>query len=89
MYDSMLKPAFIFDGRKILDHSALTKLGFHVETIGKRPGYSFQVWSVFTFSFKYALINEKFVSRNRSKTGPVPMAFKRKIIPDCKLGARV
>jgi len=38
MYDSMLKPAFIFDGRKILDHSALAKIGFHVETIGKRPG---------------------------------------------------
>nr|CAG4646931.1 EOG090X03RJ [Megafenestra aurita]SVE92303.1 EOG090X03RJ [Megafenestra aurita] len=42
MYDSMLKPAFVFDGRKILDHAALTKIGFHVETIGKRPGQSFQ-----------------------------------------------
>jgi len=42
MYDSMLKPAFIFDGRKILDHSALAQIGFHVETIGKRPGQSFQ-----------------------------------------------
>jgi len=34
MYDSMMKPAFIFDGRKILDHNALSKIGFHVETIG-------------------------------------------------------
>ncbi|KAK4019778.1 hypothetical protein OUZ56_001785 [Daphnia magna] len=42
MYDSMLKPAFVFDGRKILNHSALTKIGFHVETIGKRHGQSFQ-----------------------------------------------
>nr|CAG4650857.1 EOG090X03RJ [Simocephalus serrulatus]SVE94152.1 EOG090X03RJ [Simocephalus serrulatus] len=42
MYDSMLKPAFAFDGRKILDHAALTKIGFHVETIGKRPGQRFQ-----------------------------------------------
>nr|SVE75667.1 EOG090X03RJ [Daphnia hispanica] len=42
MYDSMLKPAFVFDGRKILDHSALAKIGFHVETIGKRHGQSFQ-----------------------------------------------
>jgi len=42
MYESMLKPAFVFDGRKILDHSALAKIGFHVETIGKRPGQSFQ-----------------------------------------------
>lgn len=43
MYDSMLKPAFVFDGRKILDHSSLAKIGFHVETIGKRPVQSFQV----------------------------------------------
>ncbi|XP_032776977.2 UDP-glucose 6-dehydrogenase isoform X1 [Daphnia magna] len=42
MYDSMLKPAFVFDGRKILNHSALAKIGFHVETIGKRHGQSFQ-----------------------------------------------
>jgi UDPglucose 6-dehydrogenase len=32
----MEKPAFIFDGRKILDHAALVKIGFHVETIGKK-----------------------------------------------------
>ena len=43
MYDSMLKPAFIFDGRKVLDHSALSRIGFHVETIGKRLGQTFQV----------------------------------------------
>nr|CAG4651708.1 EOG090X03RJ [Triops cancriformis] len=36
MYQSMLKPAFLFDGRKILDQQELEKLGFHVETIGKR-----------------------------------------------------
>nr|CAG4640745.1 EOG090X03RJ [Eulimnadia texana] len=42
MYEDMLKPAFIFDGRKILDHSALAAIGFHVETIGKRAGKSFQ-----------------------------------------------
>nr|CAG4638351.1 EOG090X03RJ [Cyclestheria hislopi] len=42
MYDSMLKPAFVFDGRKILNHSSLVNIGFHVETIGKRPGQSFQ-----------------------------------------------
>nr|CAG4634700.1 EOG090X03RJ [Alona affinis] len=38
MYDSMFKPAFVFDGRKILDHTALSKIGFHVETIGKSSG---------------------------------------------------
>ena len=36
IYASMEKPAFIFDGRKILDHEKLIELGFHVETIGKK-----------------------------------------------------
>ncbi|KAG0711088.1 UDP-glucose 6-dehydrogenase [Chionoecetes opilio] len=36
MHEVMKKPAFVFDGRKILDHKALIKLGFHTETIGKR-----------------------------------------------------
>lgn len=36
IYETMMKPAYIFDGRKILDHEALQKLGFHVQTIGKR-----------------------------------------------------
>lgn len=31
-----MKPAYIFDGRKILNHDALLKIGFHVQTIGKR-----------------------------------------------------
>ncbi|XP_042237396.1 UDP-glucose 6-dehydrogenase-like [Homarus americanus] len=36
MLSVMKKPAFVFDGRKILDHQALIKIGFHTETIGKR-----------------------------------------------------
>lgn len=36
IYEGMVKPAYIFDGRKILDHDALVKLGFQVQTIGKR-----------------------------------------------------
>ncbi|KAI3661855.1 hypothetical protein MP638_005896 [Amoeboaphelidium occidentale] len=36
IYDSMKKPAFIFDGRLILDAPALRKMGFRVEVIGKR-----------------------------------------------------
>jgi UDPglucose 6-dehydrogenase len=32
---SMEKPAFIFDGRNILDHEALFKLGFNVYSIGQ------------------------------------------------------
>lgn len=35
IYDNMHKPAFIFDGRLILDRAALTKIGFKVEVIGK------------------------------------------------------
>ena len=34
IYNIMEKPAFIFDGRKLLDHEKLMKLGFQVETIG-------------------------------------------------------
>jgi len=32
----MIKPAFIFDGRKILNHKTLATIGFRVHTIGKR-----------------------------------------------------
>lgn len=34
LFDSMKKPAYIFDGRLILDHQALIKIGFKVEVIG-------------------------------------------------------
>ena len=37
IYKSMAKPAFIFDGRNILDHERLHKLGFNVFPIGKTP----------------------------------------------------
>jgi len=36
IYTQMVKPAFIFDGRLILDHSHLMEIGFKVETIGKK-----------------------------------------------------
>ncbi|PSN57907.1 UDP-glucose 6-dehydrogenase [Blattella germanica] len=36
IYKDMMKPAHIFDGRKILDHDRLIKIGFQVQTIGKR-----------------------------------------------------
>ncbi|XP_074651730.1 UDP-glucose 6-dehydrogenase-like [Tubulanus polymorphus] len=36
IYNNMMKPAFIFDGRMILNHEKLVEMGFHVETIGKR-----------------------------------------------------
>ncbi len=35
IYRSMAKPAFIFDGRNVVDHSKLYELGFNVYPIGK------------------------------------------------------
>lgn len=35
VYGDMQQPAFVFDGRNILDRSALTKIGFEVHAIGK------------------------------------------------------
>lgn len=34
IYESMFKPAFIFDGRNILDHAKLREIGFEVFAIG-------------------------------------------------------
>ncbi|ETV91777.1 hypothetical protein, variant [Aphanomyces invadans] len=36
IYDTMLKPAFIFDGRNLLPHDHLRRLGFSVHGIGKK-----------------------------------------------------
>jgi UDPglucose 6-dehydrogenase len=35
IYKNMKKPAFIFDGRLMLDHQKLVKIGFQVDVIGK------------------------------------------------------
>jgi UDPglucose 6-dehydrogenase len=35
IYSGCIKPAFVFDGRNILDHSMLTSIGFSVHAIGK------------------------------------------------------
>jgi UDPglucose 6-dehydrogenase len=37
IYQSMAKPAFIFDGRNILNHDQLFEIGFNVFPIGKPP----------------------------------------------------
>lgn len=36
IYSEMMKPPFIFDGRRILDDVKLRDIGFHVEVIGQR-----------------------------------------------------
>ena len=35
VFGLMQKPAFVFDGRRVVDVEKLEKLGFHVESIGK------------------------------------------------------
>jgi UDPglucose 6-dehydrogenase len=35
IYQSMMKPAFVFDGRNLLDNEALAEIGFDIESIGK------------------------------------------------------
>jgi UDPglucose 6-dehydrogenase len=37
IFDSMVKPAFIFDGRNILNHREFFDMGFNVFAIGKAP----------------------------------------------------
>ncbi len=45
IFDAMRKPAFIFDGRNILDHKSLYKIGFNVFPIGKLPLKHFKLES--------------------------------------------
>ena len=35
IYENMLKPAFIFDGRRLLDRSKMTGIGFSYYKIGE------------------------------------------------------
>ena len=35
IYDNMLKPAFVFDGRNILDQAALESIGFIYKAVGR------------------------------------------------------
>jgi UDPglucose 6-dehydrogenase len=37
IYETMTQPAFVFDGRNILDHAKLHEIGFNVYAIGKPP----------------------------------------------------
>lgn len=41
VYASMAKPAFLFDGRNILDHARLYEIGFNVYAIGMPPRIHF------------------------------------------------
>ena len=37
IFEVMEKPAFVFDGRNLLDHRALFEIGFNVFPLGKTP----------------------------------------------------
>jgi UDPglucose 6-dehydrogenase len=39
-FNSMMKPAFLFDGRNMLDHEGLRKIGFEVHALGKPARHS-------------------------------------------------
>ena len=41
IHESMVKPAFIFDGRNILDHKQLHAIGFNVYAVGRPPLINF------------------------------------------------
>jgi UDPglucose 6-dehydrogenase len=43
IYKSMVQPAFVFDGRSILDHQKLFEIGFNVFAIGKKPLKHFEI----------------------------------------------
>ena len=49
IYNSKVKPAFIFDGRNLLDHKKLYEMGFNVYPIGKPP-----LTRLVTYNFKHA-----------------------------------
>ena len=41
IFDGMAKPAFVFDGRLLLDHKNLREIGFEVHAIGKPDPFKF------------------------------------------------
>lgn len=45
VYDSMKKPAFLFDGRNVVDAKTLRKIGFRVHTVGQGPEIVDPVWA--------------------------------------------
>ncbi len=42
IFQAMAKPAFVFDGRNILNHDELRRLGFTVSAIGKPKTWSWR-----------------------------------------------
>lgn len=40
MYKLMMKPAFLFDGRNVVDVEVAQAIGFHVEKIGRQSSHA-------------------------------------------------
>ena len=45
IYQTMKKPAFIFDGRSIVDARALRSIGFKVHSVGQGPEVVDPIWA--------------------------------------------
>lgn len=62
IYKVMLKPAYIFDGRLILEHEKLEKIGFNVVAIGKSFHEPCSKWIFInlTFFMQSTVWNNKF-----------------------------
>jgi len=43
IFNGMMKPAFVFDGRNILEHEKLEKIGFYVYAVGQRSKHEINV----------------------------------------------
>lgn len=45
IYERMKKPAFVFDGRSIIDAKFLREIGFKVHSVGQGPEVVDPIWS--------------------------------------------
>lgn len=45
LYANMKKPAFVFDGRGVIDAATLRKIGFKVHSVGQGPEVVDPVWA--------------------------------------------
>jgi UDPglucose 6-dehydrogenase len=45
IYSRMKKPAFVFDGRSVVDAGFLRSLGFKVHSVGKGPEVVDPIWA--------------------------------------------
>lgn len=73
IYKTMLKPAFAFDGRLILDHRRLHDIGFQVEVVGKvvSKGYSLPVTPTLPESIAFGEPKVLAIGSNVARAPPI------------------